>query len=124
MGYPIKTSNDDWLNKAIQLYHNRVSIDLIDDANYGLTLDSEIIEVFSKATLKVGQFIWTSIFYVFALVSAYLFVRSFSVTHAKEVSLIFSGVGVILCLLIPSLVFHKNKAPKVFKDGDIIKVTF
>ncbi|MBI9070135.1 MAG: hypothetical protein JEY94_00965 [Melioribacteraceae bacterium] len=124
MGYPIKTSQDDWLNKAIELFYNRVSFDLIDDGNFDLNLDSEILKVFAKTTLKESQIIWRSIFYVFALVCAYLFVISFSVIYGREIAQILSALGVVACIAIPSLMLKRNKSPKIIEEDGLIKITF
>ena len=124
MGYPIKTSSDDWLSKAIELYYNRVSIDIIDDGNFGLNKDSEILKVFSRHTLSTSQILWTSIFYVLALICGYLFVISFSVKYAKEIALILAGLGVVFCLALPTVFLRRHKPPIITEKGEKIKITF
>ena len=34
MGYPVKTSNEQWLIKARELYYKRVNINIEDDTNF------------------------------------------------------------------------------------------
>jgi len=124
MGYPIKTSSDDWLSKAIELYYNRVSVDLIDDGNFGLNKDSEILKVFSKYTLSTSQILWTSIFYFLALICGYLFVISFSVKYGKEIALILAALGVVFCIALPTVFLRRHKAPNITEEGEKIKITF
>ncbi len=78
MGFPIKTSDDNWLEKALELYDKRVSISITDDANYNLSISSDILKVFKRLTLSQRSLIFLGAFYVLAIGCLVLFYYSFS----------------------------------------------
>ncbi len=126
MGYPVKTSSDNWLNKAIELYYRRVSISIIDDDNYGVKDSKDIRKIFSTSTMQQTELLIMYGFYVLAIVCVVLLVMSFSLaySYAKVLGIVLSSVGIIVCLFIPRYYLKKNKAAKIILREDGIDVKF
>jgi hypothetical protein len=124
MGYPIKTSDKVWLTKAHELYNKRISITIIDDADYNLDINSDSIESFKRFSLRYTQIVFLSLFYFLSFICGGLFIVSFSLHYAKPLGLLFSILGIFICFGIPTYLLRKNRPPKIIKTNSGIDIIF
>lgn len=124
MGYPIKTSNDQWLDKTRELYYQRVSMDIEDDANYFTEENSYLFKEFSKITLPNKTLYILIVFYTLAFISIVLGYLSVSLTNNYMSGLLLSFLGTIVCVFIPTNMIMKNKAPNISATELGYKITF
>ena len=124
MGYPIKTSNDQWLAKTRELYYQRVSMDIEDDGNYFIEENSYLFKEFRKITLPNRTLIILSSFYVLAFISIILGYLLVSLTNNYMSGLLISIIGTIVCVFVPTNIIMKNKAPNISATELGYKITF
>lgn len=124
MSYPLKTSGDNWLEKAIELYEKRISISIIDDAKYNLNANSDVIKIFQRYTLPKNSIFFLIPFYFLSLVCMVLLYYSFSLHYIKYLGIILSTFFLILCAVIPTYYLIKNRAPKIKKTEQGIDIVF
>lgn len=124
MGYPIKTSDNNWLEKAIELSEKRISLSIIDDNNYNLKLDSEVIKIFKKYSLSQTSLIFLGAFYVLALFCMVLFHFSFSLQYTQTLGVILSAIFIVICTVIPTYYLAKNRHPKIVKTEQGVDIKF
>jgi len=124
MGFPIKTSDTNWLEKALELFEKRTSISITDDANYNLNTESEVLKLFKRFTLPQTGFVFIGAFYVLAIVCAVLLYHSFSLQYAKIIGITLSIILLIVCAGIPTYYLVKNRAPKIEKTKTGIDIRF
>ena len=124
MGYPIKTSNDQWLAKTRELYYQRVSMDIEDDGNYFIEENSYLFKEFSKITLPNKTMYILIVFYALALISIILGYLSVTLTNNYMSGLLLSFLGAIVCIFIPTKIILKNKAPNISATESGYKITF
>lgn len=125
MGFPIKTSDNNWLEKSLELFMNRTSMSIIDDSGYGLNENSEFIKLFKKLTLNsltflafggfLGIGVITLIGILFLLLSGYSIID-------KSIYLYFFAA--ILCLFIPIYFIRKNRTPKIVIRNNEVGIIF
>jgi len=124
MRYPVKTSNENWLNKAIELYSSRVSLSLIDDGNFGIKNSKDIKKIFKGLSLKPSLLVAITAYYSIALICTVLLF-----TFLKHPKTTFLEIGILLlsiliCLAIPSYYLWQNKPPKIIIKDDGLEVIF
>ncbi len=124
MGFPIKTSEATWLARAQELYKKRISITIIDDADYKLDINSDSIKSFKRYSLRYSEIIFLSLFYCLSLICVGLFIASLSLRYAKPIGLIFSIIGMLICFGIPTFYLRKNRPPKIIKTDSVIEISF
>ena len=124
MSYPIKTSDANWLNKCIELFEKRISISIIEDTNYNLNVNSDVIKSFRRFTLSKKSLSFLLLFYLLAVVCLVLFYYSFSLQSTKTLGIILSIIFFALCSAIPTYYLLKNKAPRIRKTEQGIDIIF
>ncbi len=124
MGFPIKTSDPNWLSKAVDVFNQRISISIIDDANFGINENSDSLRMFKRHTLSLRQVILLLTFYLIALTCMVLLYLSFSLHYAKYLGIGLSVLFLIVCITIPTYFFVKNKAPLIFKSNLGVEIKF
>lgn len=124
MGYPLKTSDNNWLEKAIELSEKRISLSIIDDNNYNLKLDSEVIKIFKKYSLSQTSLIFLGAFYALALFCMVLFHFSFSLQYTQTLGVILSALFIAICTVIPTYYVAKNRYPKIVKTEQGVDIKF
>ncbi len=124
MGYPIKTSNDQWLVKARELYYKRVNINIEDDANFFTAENSNILKEFRGVTLPFKTLYFLSVFYALALICIVLGYLSATLSSSPTSGLVISSIGTIVCLFIPTIVILKNKSPQIISTESGYKIIF
>lgn len=113
MGYPIKTSNDQWLAKTRELYYQRVNINIIDDTSFFTEDNLNVLDQFRGLTLPNRTLQLTSMFYALALLCVVLGYLSLSLVYSSILGLVFSFIGTVVCLFIPTRTLLKNKSPNI-----------
>ena len=124
MGFPIKTSNNNWLEKALELFEKRISISITDDANYNLNISSDVMKLFKRYTLSQTALMFLGAFYVLAIVCLVLLYYSFSLQYTKYLGVILSTIFLIICVGIPTYYLAKNRHPKIEKTEQGIDIKF
>lgn len=124
MGFPIKTSDNNWLEKALELFDKRISISITDDANYSLNTNSDVLKVFKRYTLSQTSLMFIGAFYFLAIVCLVLLYYSFSLQYTKYLGIILSIIFLIICIGIPTYYLSKNKRPKIEKTEQGIDIKF
>ena len=124
MGFPIKTSDNNWLEKSLELFEKRISISITDDANYGLNLNSDVLKLFKRFTLSQAALMFLGAFYVLAIVCMVLLYYSFSLQYTKSLGVILSAIFLIICISIPTYYLAKNRRPKIEKIEQGIEIKF
>lgn len=124
MGYPIKTSNDQWLVKARELYYKRVNINIDDDANFFTEENSNLLKEFRGVTLPFKTLYFLSVFYLLAVICIVLGYLSVSLGSSPASVIAFASAGTIVCFLIPTIVILKNKAPQIIATESGYKIIF
>jgi len=124
MGFPIKTSDNNWLEKALELFAKRISISITDDANYNLNISSDVLKVFKRYTLSQTSLMFLGAFYVLAIGCLVLFYYSFSLQYTKNLGVTLSIIFLIICIGIPTYYLSKNRRPKIEKTEQGIDIKF
>ncbi|MCK9212230.1 MAG: hypothetical protein M0P61_15425 [Ignavibacteriaceae bacterium] len=124
MGFPVKTSDTNWLEKTLELFEKRISISIIDDASYKLHETSDIMKMFNRYTLNQRTLMFIGAFYVLSLVCIVLFYQSLFLQYAKPLGVSLSFIGIIVCFGIPTYFLMKNKAPMIEKTDSGIDIKF
>jgi hypothetical protein len=124
MGFPIKTSDTNWLAKALELFEKRTSISITDDANYNLDLNSDSMKLFRKLTLNHRTLMIMSLFYALSLLCAILFYLSLKLKYSQALGVILSAAGVVVCFAIPTYYLRKNRKPKIEKTDKGVDIKF
>jgi len=124
MGFPIKTSDNNWLEKSLELFGKRISISITDDANYGLDLNSDVLRLFKRFTLSQTALMFLGAFYVLAILCMVLLYYSFSLQYTKNLGVILSAIFLIICISIPTYYLAKNRQPKIEKIDQGIEIKF
>ena len=124
MGFPIKTSDNNWLEKALELFDKRISISITDDANYNLNISSEVLKVFKRYTLSQRSLMYLGAFYVLAIGCLVMFYYSFSLQYTKYLGVTLSIIFLIICIGIPTYYLSKNRRPKIEKTEQGIDIKF
>ena len=124
MGFPIKTSDNNWLEKSLELFEKRISISITDDANYGLNLNSDVLKLFKRFTLSQTALMFLGAFYVLAILCMVLLYYSFSLQYTKTLGVILSAIFLIICVGIPTYYLSKNRRPKIEKTEQGIDIKF
>ncbi|MDR3625329.1 MAG: hypothetical protein P4L45_00765 [Ignavibacteriaceae bacterium] len=126
MGFAIRTSNEHWLNKAIELYNSRVSITIVDDAEWGICDSKDVREILSGFTLKLKGLLLVEmiIFYSLSILFAVALAMSISHHNTSFLVILLSSAGLIVCLAIPCCYLWKNKSGKIVVNDDGIDVIF
>jgi hypothetical protein len=124
MSYPIKTSDNNWLEKALELSEKRISISITDDSNYNITVDSDVIKLFKRFTLSQTALLLLGAFYVLGIICMVLLYYSFSLQSTKYLGVTLSIVFLIICLGIPTFYLLRNKHPKIEKTEHGIDIKF
>ncbi|MHB1688763.1 MAG: hypothetical protein ACYCVH_15525 [Ignavibacteriaceae bacterium] len=124
MGFPIKTSDNNWLEKALELFEKRISISITDDANYNLNISSDVTKLFKKYTLSQTALMFLGAFYVLAIVCMVLLYYSFSLQYTKYLGVILLTIFLIICIGIPTYYLAKNRHPKIEKTEQGIDIKF
>jgi hypothetical protein len=124
MGYPIKTSNDSWLNKVIELHKSRISMDIIDDGEYGIKESVSIRKIISQTTLSRYELFFLFLFYLLAFICSVLYVFSLSLERIRLLAEIMSIVAALVCIAIPSYYLWKNRSPKINETEKGLEVRF
>jgi len=124
MGFPLKTSDDNWLEKALELFEKRISISIFDDAPYNLNVNSDSMKMFKRYTLSQRALMFLGAFYVLSLVCVVLFYLSLFLQYSKLLEISLSFIGVIVCFGIPSYYLIKNRAPIIEKTDNGIDIKF
>ena len=124
MGFPIKTSDSNWLEKALVLFEKRISISITDDANYNLNMTSDVMKLFKRYTISQNGLMLIGAFYVLALVCLVLLYYSFSLQYTKYLGAILSTILFFICLGIPTYYLAKNRQPIIEKTEQGIDIKF
>lgn len=124
MGFPIKTSDNNWLEKALELFEKRISISITDDANYNMNINSDVLKLFKRFTLSQTALMFLSVFYVLAIVCMILLYFSFSLQYTKSLGVVLSSAFMIICTSIPTYYLAKNRRPKIEKTEKGIEIKF
>ena len=124
MGYPLKTSNAEWLSKAIELYSKRISMSIVDDAFYNLNPDSDCLKGFKRYTMTVSNFFSVCLFYLLCGICFILLLVSLFIPHAKLFEITLSFAGLIICYSIPTYQLAKNRPPKIRKTDSGVEIDF
>jgi hypothetical protein len=124
MRFPIKTSDNNWLEKALELFEKRISISITDDANYNLNISSDVLKVFKRYTLSQTSLMFLGAFYVLAIGCLVLFYYSFSLQYTKYLGVTLSLIFLIICIGIPTYYLSKNRRPKIEKTEQGIDIKF
>lgn len=124
MGFPIKTSDVNWLEKSLELFEKRISISITDDANYGLNFNSDVLKLFKRVTLSKTNLLILGAFYLLAVFCAVLLYHSFNLQYTKTLSVILSTIFLIICMGIPTYFLVKNSRPKIEKIEQGIEIKF
>jgi hypothetical protein len=115
MGFPIKTSDNNWLIKALELSEKRIIISITDDNNYNLDISSDVLKLFIKYSLSQSALMFLGAFYVLAIVCMVMLYYFFSLQYTKFLGLILSTIFLIICIGIPTYYLAKNRHPKIEK---------
>ena len=113
MGYPLKTSDDNWLQQALELVNKRISISIVDDANYNLNINSDSIKIFNKYSLSYKELTFLGLFYALSLLCIFLLYLSTFLQYTKNLGLVLSFLGFIVCFSIPTYYLRKNRPPRI-----------
>jgi len=124
MGFPIKTSDNNWLEKSLELSAKRISISITDDANYNLNTSSDVMKLFKKYSLSQSALMFLGAFYVLAIVCMVLLYYSFSLQYTKYLGVMLSTILFFVCLGIPTYYLAKNRHPKIEKTDQGIDIKF
>ncbi len=124
MGFPIKTSDNNWLEKALELSEKRISISITDDANYNLDTSSDVLKLFKKYSLSQTALMFLGAFYVLAIFCMVLLYYSFSLQYTKYLGVTLSAIFLFICLGIPTYYLAKNRHPKIEKTEQGIDIKF
>lgn len=124
MGYPIKTSDYNWLEKTIELSEKRINLSIIDDNNYNLKLDSEVLKIFKKYSLSQTSLIFLGAFYPLAIFCMVLFHFSLSLHHFQTLGVIISAIFIVIYTVIPTYYLAKNSYPKIIKTEQGVDIKF
>jgi len=124
MGYPIKTSDSNWLGKALELYEKRISISIIDDAEYDLDINSDSMKSFKRFTLPYTAFKFLGVFYLLSIVCMALFYYSLSLQYYKFLGIALSIIFLFICAGIPTFYLVKYRAPKIEKTDIGVDIKF
>jgi|GEM_PF-3080073 len=124
MGFQVKTSDSNWLEKTLELFEKRISISIVDDAFYKLQETSDIMKMFNRYTLNQRALMFIGAFYVLSLVCIVLFYQSLFLQYAKLLGVSLSFVGIIVCFGLPTYYLMKNKAPVIEKTDNGIDIKF
>jgi len=124
MGYPIKTSNDQWLVKARELYYKRVNINIEDDTNFFTKENLHLLKEFHRVTLPFKTLYFLSAFYLLAIICIVLGYMSATISSSPTSGIIISSIGTIVCLLIPTIVILRNKSPQILSTESGYKIIF
>jgi len=124
MGFPLKTSDNNWLEKALELSEKRISISITDDANYNLDTSSDVVKLFKKYSLSQSALICLGAFYVLAIVCVVLLYYSFSMHYAKYLGITLSIISFFICIGIPTYYLSKNRHPIIEKSEQGIDIKF
>lgn len=124
MGFPIKTSDNNWLEKALELFEKRISISITDDANYNLNISSDVLKMFKRYTLSQTALMSLGAFYVLVIVCLVLLYYSFSLQYVKYLGVIISTVLLFICIGIPTYYLAKNRHPEIEKTEHGIDIKF
>jgi hypothetical protein len=124
MGFPIKTSDADWLSKTIKLSNQRINISITDDAGYNLDVDSDSMKLLKRFTLSQFSLMILGAFCLLAVVSLVMLYYSLSLQFAKNIGITLSIISFFVCSGIPTYFLAKNKAPMVFKTENGIDIKF
>jgi hypothetical protein len=124
MEYPVKTSDNKWLEKVIELINQRISTHIIDDAFYDLNKNSECIKMFKRFSLKPNTLIFLLSYYVLSVICTFFFYLSFSLPYARTLSLLLSFLGIMVCIGIPTYYLRKNRPPDIIQTESGIDIVF
>jgi hypothetical protein len=124
MGYPLKTSDSKWLEKALELFNKRISFSIIDDAHYNLDKNSDIVKIFKGFSLRHIELIFLGSFYTLSVVCAILFYFSISLQYAKSLGLFLAFSGFIICFGLPTYYLRKNRPPHISQTESGIDIIF
>ena len=124
MGYPIKTSNDQWLVKARELYYQRVNFNLEDDTNFFTEENLKLLNEFRGITLPFKTLYFLSVFYVLAIICIVLGFLTVTLSPNSTSGIVFSIVGTIVCAFIPTKIILKNKSPNISSTDSGYKIIF
>ena len=122
MGYPINTSNDQWLVKARELYYKRVNINIEDDAEY--FKEKELLNEFRKITIPRKMTHYLIAYYSLAIVCIGLVFLSLSIASNSILGVVLSSLGAILFIFIPTRIIIKNKPPNITIKESTIEIVF
>jgi hypothetical protein len=125
MEYPIRTSESNWLEKALELFMKRTSMCIIDDSGYGISSNSEFIKLFKKITLNSHLFLIFGGLLTIGLIGviAILFIL-LSNKNINDTSIYAYLFATILCLLIPIYFIRKNQSPKIVIRQNEVEIIF
>jgi hypothetical protein len=124
MGYPLKTSDDKWLKQALELVNKRISISIIDDAHYNLNINSDCIRIFNKYSLSYKELTFLGLFYALSLLCAILLYLSTFLQYTKNLGLVLSFLGFIVCFSIPTYYLRKNRSPHISPTESGVDIIF
>jgi hypothetical protein len=124
MGFPIKTSDNDWLKRTVELFEKRISISITDDAGYNFNINHDVLKLFKRFTLSKTFIMFISVFYLLAIGCFILLLYSFSLQYAKALGVTLAIILLFVCLGIPSYYLVKNKPPKVEQAENCISIKF
>ena len=124
MGYPLKTSDNNWLEKALELYEKRISFSIIDDAGYNFNIHSDVLKIFKRSTLSKKSLLFLIPFYVLAIVCMVLLYYSFSLQYTKYLGVILSALFLVICVSIPTYFLVVNRSPEIEKTVQGIDIKF
>ena len=124
MGFPIKTSDKNWLEKALELSEKRISISITDNGNYNLNTNSDVLKLFKKYSLSQSALMFLGAFYVLAIVCMVLLYYSFSLQYTKFLGVMLSAIFLIICIGIPTYYLAKNRHPIIEKTEQGIDIKY
>ena len=125
MKYPIKTSEPKWLEKALELFMNRTSMNIIDDSGYGISENSEFIKLFKKITLNSMLFlVFGSLLALGVIIFIGILFLLISAAHVNDISIYVYLFAAILFVFVPIYFIRKNKPPKIIIRQNEIDILF
>ena len=126
MRYPVRTSNEHWLNKAMELYKSRVSITIVDDAGWGINDSKDIREILSAIALKPKGLLLFELlaFLALSILFAVLLIINVQNHNSIFIDILLLSLGLIICLIIPAYYLWKNKPAKIIANDRGIDIIF
>ena len=84
----------------------------------------DLQKVFSGLTMKKAELFFLYGFYVLAAISCISMIMSFSLASTEFLAVSLSSISMMICIIIPSYRFRKNKAPNIIVRDDGIDIKF